>query len=65
MQSTNLPIDPVILHKKMEIPKLIAELSYQDEKEALRLMREWGEKKKPITPMYDELTELLSKEKVS
>jgi len=55
-----LPIDPKILFKQMEIPEKIAQLSYIDLEKAIKYMRIWGEKKMPITPLYDELNEELS-----
>ncbi|WP_416149458.1 hypothetical protein ACM26V_00210 [Salipaludibacillus sp. HK11] len=65
MEFKDLPIDPEILKKRMQIPKLLAKLSYQDEEEAIRLMRQWGEKKQPITSMYNELIDIVEPEKVS
>jgi len=54
-----LPIDPAILMKKMEIPEKIAQLSYIDSEKAIKYMRIWGERKMPITPLYDELNKEL------
>jgi len=55
-----MPIDPEILQMKIEIPKLLAELSYRDQQEAIRLMREWGEKKRTINSMYEELNQIVN-----
>ena len=51
----NLPIDPDILHKRKMIPIKLAELSYTKPDVALDLLRVWGEKQKPITPLFDEI----------
>lgn len=53
---TDFPIDPVIIQKHAAIPGLIAELSYIDEGSAIDYMRVWGEKKKPISTMFEELS---------
>lgn len=50
-----LPIDPEMLKKRQAIPVKLAELSYTDPDAALELLREWGEKRKPLTPIYDEI----------
>lgn len=52
----SLPIDPIILMKRVEIPGLIAELSYKDEKKAVEYLRIWGEKRMPITPLHEALS---------
>lgn len=62
---SNLPIDPIILKKRMAIPTLIAELSYINQDEAIRYIRLWGEKKVAITIIYDQLNEILSETKHS
>lgn len=50
-----LPINPDILLKRKEIPEMLAKLSYIDKEKAIHYMRLWGEKRIPITPLYDEL----------
>ncbi|MFX3616101.1 MAG: hypothetical protein ACE3JK_01045 [Sporolactobacillus sp.] len=55
----NLPIDPIILEKRSQIPGKIAEISYKDKDEAIKFMRIYGEHKMPITPMYDKICECL------
>jgi hypothetical protein len=57
-----LPIDPEIIRKRAAIPAKIAELSYKDESTALRYIRIWGEKKMPITELFDALSKELQKE---
>jgi hypothetical protein len=52
---SNLPIDVELLNKKRMIPVKLAELSYVNPEAALRLLRVWGEKKKPISTFYDEM----------
>ncbi|MBC2158702.1 hypothetical protein HCB21_02895 [Listeria booriae] len=42
----------------MAIPKMIAELTYLDKETAIKYMQIWGEKKKTITDIYDELYSL-------
>lgn len=56
---TDLPIDPEFLRKRMMIPVKIAELSYVNEEAALKYMRIWGEKRMPITELFDELISAL------
>jgi hypothetical protein len=58
-----LPIDPIILEKRAAIPGLIAELSYQDERKAIKYLRIWGERKMPITPLFSTLNLEISKSK--
>lgn len=53
----NLPIDPIILKKRMRIPVLLAELSYLNEKAAIDYLRMWGEHKIPVTTLHDQLDE--------
>lgn len=54
-----LPICMDIVQKRGEIPKKIAEISYQDEKTAIHYMRIWGEKKMPITELHSELIKVI------
>ncbi len=56
----DFPIDPEILRKRMAIPKLIAELTYIDKSEAIKFIRIWGEKKMPITVLFEELSKVVS-----
>ncbi|MBC6308159.1 hypothetical protein HCJ66_01200 [Listeria sp. FSL L7-1582] len=58
METGNLPIDASIVKKRMAIPKMIAELTYVDKENAIKYMQIWGEKKKTITDIYDELYSL-------
>lgn len=51
----NLPIDVDILRKRKMIPIKLAELSYTKPEEALKLLQVWGEKKMPITPLFNEI----------
>lgn len=55
MSVDKLPIDLDLLHKRKEIPALLAELSYKDPNQAITYLREWGEKKTPITELHDKL----------
>jgi hypothetical protein len=55
-----LPIDPEFLRKRMMIPAKIAELSYLNEEAALKYLRIWGEKRMPISELFEELTVALS-----
>ncbi|MCR1835010.1 hypothetical protein NSA56_11445 [Oceanobacillus caeni] len=54
-----LPIDLDILQKRQEIPIKLAELSYADQENALRLLRVWGEKKSPISVLHKEIVDCL------
>lgn len=56
----NLPIDPEFLQKRMMIPAKIAELSYKNEEAAIKYLRIWGEKKMPISELFDELVSITS-----
>jgi hypothetical protein len=58
-----LPIDPEFLRKRMMIPAKIAELSYRNEESALKYLRIWGEKRMPITDLFDELILALNQSK--
>lgn len=58
---TDLPIDLDLLRKRMAIPAKIAELSYTNQNEAIKYLRIWGEKKMPVTDLFNELSSLLSK----
>jgi hypothetical protein len=51
----NLPIDVELLNQKRMIPVKLAELSYIDPEATIRLLRIWGEKKMPITPLFNEI----------
>lgn len=57
---SNLPLDPDFLRKRMMIPVKIAELSYKDEMAAIKYLRIWGEKKMPISELFDELVSATS-----
>lgn len=54
-----LPIDPEILRKSAAIPSKIAELSYKDENAAIKYLRIWGEKKLPVTELFNEISQEL------
>lgn len=54
-----LPIDMDLIQKKIEIPTLLADLSKQDSDQALYLLREWGDRKLPITVLHHEITSRL------
>lgn len=56
-------IDPELIRKNAYLPEKLAELSYLQPKEALRLLRNWGEGKQPLKSLFDEVTDLLYNEK--
>jgi hypothetical protein len=56
----NLPIDQDILKKRSMIPSKIAELSYFDTESAIKYLRIWGERKMPVTELFQELASVLS-----
>lgn len=62
MDPYNLPISKDLLMKRKAIPPLLAQLSYSKPDITLNLLRMWGEKKKPITPLYEEIIYHLNKE---
>lgn len=55
----SLPIDMDLIQKKIEIPTILADLSEVDPKQALYLLREWGDRKIPITVLHHEITSRL------
>lgn len=57
---SNLPIDPEFLRKRMLIPVKLAELSYLNQEAAIKYLRIWGEKRMPITELFDELNQIIS-----
>ncbi len=60
-----LPIDLDILQKRKSIPIKLAELSYLNNEKAIELLREWGEKRVPITPLYEKIMDALYTEEIS
>lgn len=52
-----LPIEPILLRKRMAIPELIAKLSNQTK--SIEYIRIQGEKRMSITELYGLLTEEL------
>jgi hypothetical protein len=54
-----LPIDQEILKKRSMIPSKIAELSYRDQDAAIHYLRIWGERKMPVTELFQELSDVL------
>jgi hypothetical protein len=60
MVMSGLPIEPEFLQKRMMIPVKIAELTYFDQDAAIKFMRIWGEKKLPVTDIYESLLEELN-----
>jgi hypothetical protein len=55
-----LPIDLDLLQKRREIPIKLAQLSYLNPEKAIELLRKWGEKQVPITPLYEEIIQALN-----
>jgi hypothetical protein len=55
-----LPIDQDILKKRSMIPSKIAELSYLDSDAAIKYLRIWGERKMPVTELFQELVSVMS-----
>lgn len=47
--------------KQAKLPGKLAELSYHQPEEALRLLRKWGEGKQPLKSLFEEVTDLLDK----
>lgn len=56
-------INPETVKQHAYLPVKLADLSYQQPEAVLRLLREWGEGKKPVRILYEEVTDLLDKEK--
>ncbi|QXJ39543.1 hypothetical protein BV455_02909 [Parageobacillus caldoxylosilyticus] len=55
-----LPIDLDLLQKRKAIPVKLAQLSYTNPEKAIQLLRKWGEKQVPITPLYEEIIQALN-----
>jgi tRNA U34 5-carboxymethylaminomethyl modifying enzyme MnmG/GidA len=55
-----LPIDLDLLQKRKAIPVKLAQLSYTNPEKAIQLLRKWGEKQIPITPLYEEIIQALN-----
>ena len=52
-------IDPEIVRKNAYLPVKLAELSKKDPVKALQLLQEWGEGKKTIKKLWEEISEQL------
>jgi hypothetical protein len=50
------PIDPETIKKNTLLPVKLAELSYHDPDKALELLRAWGEGRKTIKHLWDDVT---------
>jgi hypothetical protein len=46
--------------KQTYLPSKLSELSYEQPEESLRLLREWGEGRKPVNILFEEVIDLLS-----
>jgi len=57
-----LPINMNLIEKEIEIPDLLAKLTYKNEDLAIGYMRLWGEKKMTISEIHKKLTDELFKE---
>jgi len=57
-----LPIKQELLQKEIEVPHLLAKLTYSDQEEAVRYMRMWGENRIAISEIYEELSMKLRKQ---
>lgn len=55
----SLPIDMDLIQKKIEIPTILADLSEADPKQALYLLREWGDRKIPVEELHYEISSRL------
>lgn len=56
MTKTTLPIPVERLHQHANLPIKLAELSHIDAQKALSLLRDWGEGKKTIKALWEEIT---------
>jgi len=63
MPETAFEILKQAARKQAYLPVKLAELSYQQPEEALRLLRNWGEGRQPIKSLFEEVTDLLQNEK--
>lgn len=52
-------IDRETVRKNAYLPVKIAELSHKDPEAALQLLRDWGEGRKPVLHLWDEVVEKL------
>lgn len=61
LQEYPFPIDWELVHMMAYLPVKLAELSYRDQEAAIDYLRDWGEKKKEVPQLWDEVTEALAK----
>lgn len=47
------------VHKRLNLPEKLSELSYRDAEAALLLLREWGKGTKPVSQLWTEAVEAL------
>jgi len=57
MTKSTLPISPERIRQHANLPVKLAELSHIDAEKALSLLRDWGEGKKTIKVLWEEITE--------
>ncbi|WP_064091539.1 hypothetical protein [Rossellomorea aquimaris] len=62
MNKHQLPICRDTLRKRQAIPMKLAQLSYTKPDAAISFLRLWGEKKIPISPLYEEILTHLESE---
>jgi hypothetical protein len=53
------PIDPEIVKKNAYLPVRLSELSKIDPDAAITILQEWGDGKKPITILWDDISSKL------
>ncbi|MFZ4452054.1 hypothetical protein [Salibacterium aidingense] len=59
-----LPIPKDIVQKRAQIRKMIVQISYKDEKLAIKLLRRWVEDNVSVSDMYAELEQHLKEKQV-
>ncbi|AJK88528.1 MULTISPECIES: hypothetical protein [Lysinibacillus] len=57
MTKSNCPILPERIRQHANLPAKLAELSRLDAEKAIFLLRDWGEGKKTIKALWEEITE--------
>ncbi|MDQ0299684.1 hypothetical protein J2S78_002104 [Salibacterium salarium] len=55
----DLPIDKTLVQKRAQIRKMLVQISYKDEKLAIKLLRRWVEDEVTISDMYAEVEQHL------
>lgn len=59
MEKPLLPISPERIYQHSQLPVKLAELSHKDKEAAISLLQDWGEGKKTIKILWEEIHQRL------